>query len=51
LVAEYSLRDINKPMGVSTYTLSQMLPESLRDKLPSIEALQQELGLVQDDAT
>ena len=45
LVAEYALRDINKPMGVSTYTLSQMLPDSLRNKLPSIEALQQELGL------
>ncbi len=50
LVAEYALRDINKPMGVSTYTLSQMLPESLRDKLPSIEALEQELGAVNDDA-
>ena len=45
LVAEYALRDINKPMGVSTYTLSQALPEALRDKLPSIEALEQELGL------
>lgn len=45
LVAEYALRDINKPMGVSTYTLSQALPEDLRDKLPSIEALEQELGL------
>ena len=45
LVAEYALRDINKPMGVSTYALSQMLPEALRDKLPSIEALQMELGI------
>jgi predicted nuclease of restriction endonuclease-like (RecB) superfamily len=49
LVAEYALRDINKPMGVSTYTLSQMLPETLRDKLPSIEALEQELGLVPNE--
>jgi predicted nuclease of restriction endonuclease-like (RecB) superfamily len=46
LVAEYALRDINKPMGVSTYTLSQMLPESLRNKLPSIEQLERELGLI-----
>ena len=48
LVAEYALRDVNKPMGISTYTLSQMLPEVLRDRLPSIEALQQELGLTDE---
>ena len=48
LVAEYALRDINKPMGVSTYTLSQMLPDALRDQLPSIEDLQRELGLSSD---
>jgi predicted nuclease of restriction endonuclease-like (RecB) superfamily len=45
LVAEYALRDINKPMGVSTYTLSQILPDTLRDQLPSIEALQAQLGM------
>jgi YhcG PDDEXK nuclease domain len=49
LVAEYALRDINKPMGVSIYTLSQMLPESLRNKLPSIEQLERELGLGDDE--
>ncbi len=47
LVAEYALRDLNKPIGVSTYRLTQLLPESLRDKLPSIEALELELGLDQ----
>ena len=51
LVAEYALRDVNKPMGVSTYTLSQMLPESLRDRLPSIEALQQELASIDETMT
>ena len=45
LVAEYALSDIQKPMGLSTYTLSHMLPEALRDKLPSIEQLERELGL------
>ena len=48
VVVEYALRDINKPMGVSTYALSQMLPKALRDKLPSIEALQMELGISDD---
>jgi predicted nuclease of restriction endonuclease-like (RecB) superfamily len=44
LVAEYALSDIQKPMGLSTYTLSHTLPEVLRGKLPSIEQLEQELG-------
>jgi hypothetical protein len=44
LVAEYALSDIQKPMGLSTYTLLHTLPEDLRGKLPSIEQLEQELG-------
>ena len=44
LVAEYALSDIQKPLGLTTYTLSHTLPEALRDKLPSIEALKAELG-------
>jgi hypothetical protein len=50
LVAEYALSDIQKPMGLSTYTLSNTLPEALRDKLPSIEQLERELGLDSDDS-
>lgn len=56
LVAEYALSDIQKPMGLSTYTLTHTLPEALRGKLPSIEAIERELGLdrggdgSQDDA-
>ena len=45
LVAEYALSDIQKPMGLSTYALSHTLPEALRGKLPSIEAIERELGL------
>ena len=45
LVAEYALSDIQKPIGLSTYTLRHTLPEALRDKLPSIEAIERELGL------
>ncbi|PJK08455.1 hypothetical protein CO614_05630 [Lysobacteraceae bacterium NML120232] len=43
LVAEYALSDIHKPMGLASYQLSHELPQELRDKLPSIEALEQEL--------
>lgn len=45
LVAEYALSDIQKPMGLATYTLSHTLPEALQGKLPSIEQLERELGL------
>lgn len=50
LVAEYTLSDIQKPMGLSTYTLSHTLPEALRDKLPSIELIERELGMDGDGA-
>lgn len=44
LVAEYALSDIQKPIGVSEYQLTQSLPQNLKSKLPSIEELENELG-------
>ncbi|MCJ8268597.1 MAG: PDDEXK nuclease domain-containing protein [Psychrosphaera sp.] len=44
LVAEYALSDINKPIGVSEFQLTQSLPDSFQSSLPSIEALEQELA-------
>ena len=41
--AEYSLRDINKPMGVSEYKITKSLPRELQTKLPTIEAIEGEL--------
>ena len=40
VVIEYALRDIAKPIGVSTYRVTRQLPEPLRDEIPSIEDLQ-----------
>jgi len=42
-VVEYALRDIKKPMGVSEYTITGDLPDSLRSSLPSIESIESEL--------
>ena len=39
VIAEYTLRDMNKPMGVSEYKIKDYLPESLQKELPSIEEL------------
>lgn len=41
--AEYSLRDMNKPMGISEYRLTESIPEYIKSKLPSIEELENEL--------
>lgn len=39
VVAEYTIKDINKPMGVSSYSIKDYLPENLQKDLPSIEEL------------
>jgi predicted nuclease of restriction endonuclease-like (RecB) superfamily len=39
-IAEYALRDIHKPMGVSEYQLTRALTKELKDRLPSIEELE-----------
>ncbi len=44
LVAEYALRDVNKPMGVAEYNLAVALPADLKTSLPSIEQIERELG-------
>jgi predicted nuclease of restriction endonuclease-like (RecB) superfamily len=41
--AEFALRDINKPMGVSEFTLTEILPEDLKSSLPTIEEIEQNL--------
>jgi predicted nuclease of restriction endonuclease-like (RecB) superfamily len=43
--AEYALRDIIKPIGVSDYELGQVLPADLRSSLPSIEEIEKDLML------
>jgi hypothetical protein len=44
IVAEYALRDINQPIGISEYRPAESLPEKLQGSLPSIEELETELG-------
>lgn len=44
LVAEYALSGIEKPIGVAEYQLLRDLPESLGKVLPSIAAIEAELG-------
>ncbi|MBC7748043.1 MAG: DUF1016 domain-containing protein [Methylotenera sp.] len=39
---EFALRDMNKPMGVSEFQLTEILPENLKSSLPSIEEIENE---------
>ena len=41
--AEYALRDIRKPIGISDYELAQALPADFRGSLPTIEEIEKEL--------
>jgi predicted nuclease of restriction endonuclease-like (RecB) superfamily len=43
-IAEYALRDLQKPIGISTHRTSAELPDSLKQQLPSVELLEKELN-------
>jgi predicted nuclease of restriction endonuclease-like (RecB) superfamily len=45
ILAEYALRDIHKPIGISDYELTRALPENLKSSLPTVEEIEAELSL------
>jgi predicted nuclease of restriction endonuclease-like (RecB) superfamily len=45
LTAEYALKDINKPIGVSEYKLSDFVPAELIDTLPSAEDIEKRVKM------
>ena len=47
VVVDFALQDINKPLGVSEYTYTQ-LPAELREALPTIEQLTEQLNKEDD---
>ena len=42
-IAEYSLKGISQPIGVSEYELTRLCPEDFKGSLPSIEEIEAEL--------
>lgn len=42
--AEYSLRDIQKPIGISEYKLTHALPKKFQTQLPTVEQLENQLN-------
>jgi len=44
VVAEYALRGMDKPIGISQYELTRALPASLKSALPTVEEIEAELA-------
>ena len=44
VLAEYTLRGMDNPIGVSSYELTRALPAELKTSLPSIEQIERELA-------
>ena len=47
--AEFALRDINKPIGVSEFSFTEIIPEELKSSLPTIEEIEKELQNFDED--
>ena len=43
-IAEYALKSINQPIGVSEYELTKLFPKDFKGSLPTIEEIEAELG-------
>ena len=46
---EYSLRDINKPIGVSSYEISKVLPKDILEVLPTEEDLNLHIDIMEEE--
>jgi predicted nuclease of restriction endonuclease-like (RecB) superfamily len=51
IIAEYALRNINAPIGISEYSLSKALPKEFKSSLPTIEEIEKELNLIKTPST
>ena len=49
VTAEYTLKNIQRPVGVATYEMTNELPEPLKDQLPSAQELEEQLRVVKED--
>ncbi len=51
IMAEYALADIRKPVGIATYQFTTTLPDALKDQLPAIADLEEQLKNVEEQDT
>ena len=43
IIAEYSIKDVTKPIGIAEYTLTNAIPDNIKNNMPTIEELEQNL--------
>jgi predicted nuclease of restriction endonuclease-like (RecB) superfamily len=48
IVAEYSLRNMSQPIGISEYELTEVLPKEFVSSLPTIEMIESEFSKIED---
>ncbi len=48
VLAEYTLQDMTKPIGLAEYRITENLPENIKTALPTIEELEAELSKISD---
>ena len=48
IVAEYSLRNMSQPIGISEYKLTEVLPKEFVSSLPTIEMIESEFSKVEE---
>jgi predicted nuclease of restriction endonuclease-like (RecB) superfamily len=48
VIAEYALRNLQKPIGISEFELTRILPDNLKSSLPSIEDIENELTKLEE---
>jgi len=49
VVAEYSLRNMSQPIGISEYELTEILPKEFLSSLPTIEMIENEFSTIELD--
>ena len=49
IVAEYSLRNMSQPIGISEYELTEVLPKEFVSSLPTIEMIESEFLNIEDN--
>lgn len=47
VLAEYSLADVYKPLGISSYNINEVLPDKFKSSLPNIEEIEEHLKDIQ----
>jgi hypothetical protein len=48
IVAEYSLRNMSQPIGISEYELTEVLPKEFASSLPTIEMIESEFLQIEE---